>query len=59
MIPRDHQDMRWRLDLSGRDPAEQAVWHTTIIVAAGRARRRTARSSPATFPADYPKFARS
>jgi hypothetical protein len=21
------------LDLSGRDPAEQAVWHSTIIVA--------------------------
>src|SRR6185437_9702808 len=24
-------------DLSGRDPAEQAVWHSTIIVAAGHA----------------------
>src|ERR1700722_2284368 len=29
-------------DLSGRDPAEQAVWHPSIIVAARRARCRTA-----------------
>jgi hypothetical protein len=28
-------------DLSGSYPAEQAVWHTSIIVAAGRARRPT------------------
>jgi hypothetical protein len=60
VIPRDHQDMRWRLradvaegddplsvqhyrrrDLSGSDPAEQAIWHSTIIMAAGGRRCRT------------------
>jgi len=43
-------------DLSASDPAEQAVWHTTIIVGAGRARCGTAylrhlRRQTATLPA--------
>lgn len=38
--PLPFQHYRGR-DLSGRDPAEQAVWHITIIVAAGCPRCRT------------------
>lgn len=60
MLPRHHQDVRWRLGVdvpegdgplsvkhdrgryvSGSDPAEQAVWHSTIIVAVARACRRS------------------
>ena len=73
MIPRHHQDVRWRLgadvaegdgtfafqhyrgrDLSGHDPAEQAVWHITIIVAARCARCRTAPAGPRPTPALAP-----
>jgi hypothetical protein len=37
-------------DLSGSDPAEQAVWHNTIIVAPGRARCRASPSGAAARP---------
>jgi len=49
-------------DLPGSDPAEQAVWHNSIIVAGGHLRRRTTHQSPAgawtaaAFSADYRKF---
>ena len=37
-------------DLPGSDPAEQAIWHTTIIVAAGCVRCWTIQE-PLTWPA--------